>query len=482
MFERMTAGLAAMAAALAMCAAPAWSHAQQGEEEAARDDARPSARTAIQRPSIQRPAPRIQERLQRPAVPMRRITRGDYDPEQYAPDRSGPRAVVNFRLPGADRASRIPVQVIDGLLIAEGDIVLGPAPQPHMLMGLQDESGYWPGGVIPYEVASGFSSTMRSRIETGIEWLNTQTNLLLVERTGESDYVRVRTASGCWSRVGMQGGRQDIGLGNCSTGSVAHEFLHAAGFWHEQSRSDRDDHVNILWDNIIDDTDDNCWSCNFNKRDDVGADIGEYDYGSIMHYGHNFFGRTDPDTGQRMTTIETLEPGVTIGQRSQLSPLDIAGVNSVYSAQDCIRFNPSTASVARRQGRWKIVDGSHWVFDFGPGSGDRAEAQRTLQIIQHYGMDQVCFVGRPNPSAQYLLASGQAPRGRMQDEDCLRWNAPEVTHHPQHGWRIVDGNSIRMSFPNYWEAHRTLERIEHHGFNRACYVGRPGPSFRYFRR
>ncbi|NTV98325.1 MAG: hypothetical protein HGA70_04095, partial [Chlorobiaceae bacterium] len=48
---------------------------------------------------------------------------------------------------------------------------------------------------------------------------------------------------------------------------------------------------------------------------------------------------------------------------------------------------------------WKIVDGSHWVFDFG---GKEAEARAAFAIIKKYGFTRSCYVGRPNPSFQYL--------------------------------------------------------------------------------
>ena len=57
----------------------------------------------------------------------------------------------------------------------------------------------------------------------------------------------------CWSSVGNQEeGLQQLSIGaNCDRiGTIQHEFLHALGFWHEQSRSDRDDYVSIIWDRI----------------------------------------------------------------------------------------------------------------------------------------------------------------------------------------------------------------------------------------
>ena len=85
--------------------------------------------------------------------------------------------------------------------------------------------------------------------------INGRDCIKFVPRTTQTTYIRVMSDTGCYSYVGKQvaTGAQILSLkvpGCMVAGIVAHEFTHALGFWHEQSRPDRDSYIQILYQNI----------------------------------------------------------------------------------------------------------------------------------------------------------------------------------------------------------------------------------------
>ena len=107
-------------------------------------------------------------------------------------------------------------------------------------------------------------------------------------RTNEYNYVNVieDKTGGCSSRLGKTKPGQLLKLGyKCYTEKIIiHEFIHAIGFAHEQSRYDRDSYVKINWENVKGGKNNtNFWKVN--KYWLTGGT--EYDGKSVMHYPGN---------------------------------------------------------------------------------------------------------------------------------------------------------------------------------------------------
>ncbi|XP_071548913.1 hatching enzyme 1.2-like [Panulirus ornatus] len=173
----------------------------------------------------------------------------------------------------------------------------------------------WVNGVIPYVISGTYEKKERAIIAAAMRNYHDQTCIRFVPRTGERDYIHIIKANGCSSSVGRRGGAQavSLGLGCIYVGIVMHEFMHAAGFWHEQSREDRDDYITINDYNIQTGMEYNFQKYRWGRIQDLGVN---YDLGSIMHYGAYAFAkdRTKP-------TIIPRELGAEIGQRRALSKL-----------------------------------------------------------------------------------------------------------------------------------------------------------------
>ena len=70
--------------------------------------------------------------------------------------------------------------------------------------------------------------------------------------SNEKDMITVYPGGGCSSSLGRQGGIQFLSLADGCHGmaTIMHEFMHALGVAHTQSRPDRDEYVTIIKENI----------------------------------------------------------------------------------------------------------------------------------------------------------------------------------------------------------------------------------------
>lgn len=155
------------------------------------------------------------------------------------------------------------------------------------------------------------------------------------------DFVTVQgTGGGCYSSVGRRGGEQILNLQpyNLEVGcfrlyTVVHEFLHAIGFYHMQSATERDEYVRIEFDKIQQGTANNFNTYGFDIISNYGV---EYDYGSVLHYSATAFSIDGSDT---IIPLRDLN-GETMGQRLRISEKDIARANQLY----CDEFIETTTT------------------------------------------------------------------------------------------------------------------------------------------
>ncbi|XP_064596731.1 zinc metalloproteinase nas-36-like [Liolophura sinensis] len=199
---------------------------------------------------------------------------------------------------------------------------------------LSDDFFLWTNAEVNYKIESTVTPESVDAIRLGIEQWEQHTCLRFIEHartdTISGPHIKFAGLDGCWSLIGQQASGQTVSIGvGCEWAGIAsHEIGHALGFYHEQSRPDRDSYVKVNFNNIQFGL-----SSNFDKTswESLRTSGVPYDYSSVMHYGPTDF------SFNGKPTVESLDKSMesVIGQREGLTFSDITVANINYCSRVC---------------------------------------------------------------------------------------------------------------------------------------------------
>ena len=193
----------------------------------------------------------------------------------------------------------------------------------------------WPNGVIPYVMDPRITGTRYQKsFYKAMDMWEKYTCIKFMKRTDEATYVTFTNGSTCNSGVGVWNKRSyEVYLGKkCRTaGNAMHELGHVIGFWHEHQRPDRDEYIEINYENLQD---------NFAARNSysklpslfVNSYGVKYDYASIMHYAKDSFAKNRRDAFRVKKDLPKCLTDV--GQRISISRKDIEQANKLYKCPE----------------------------------------------------------------------------------------------------------------------------------------------------
>lgn len=210
---------------------------------------------------------------------------------------------------------RLPYVARGGMAMYEGDMQLGPVARVDERRrggAVSATAERWPEGVVQYGFHPAFSTAARATVLAAVAEMEQRLPIDFVEvpySSHSGPWIEIKHAppdvwySGMSTSVGMMGCgeihcsphdgcRSDCGqwlyfVDDPAKSTVKHEFLHALGQFHEQSRNDRDGFVKVT-PSCIDGQ-----GSQFAKHSE-SLDLGPYDFSSIMHYRSTAFCVTDP--------------------------------------------------------------------------------------------------------------------------------------------------------------------------------------------
>lgn len=216
----------------------------------------------------------------------------------------------------------------------QGDIIMDKRLKRVVFGGtskreILDESTFlWLNGTVYYEIDASVSVMSKKLLKEAIKQFERRTCIRFRRRQNEKDYVVfISRRSYCSSYVGRFGGAQPVYIGEfcLRLGSFEHEIMHVLGFIHEHSREDRDEYIDIHFENI-----EKKFYNDFKKFRIIDPKE-EFNFASIMMYENKAFSKNGK------ATIEAIgNDQLRFGQRTKFSVGDINEINRLYNCKSYI--------------------------------------------------------------------------------------------------------------------------------------------------
>ena len=164
---------------------------------------------------------------------------------------------------------------------------------------------------------------------------------------------------------------------------------------------------------------------------------------------------------------------------------------------DSLKVNPKYVTVKKIGNSYKLVDrNSHYLLDFG---NDNKAARLAWLLFRTYGIERMCFVGRPRSSFNFVLSGGEtqvnskksfykimipgkAPSGDFPSITSSYKNLKVtkfknstlilkyIANQTKYKYRIISGNRTLFHFESEKEAIASFVFIKLYGFNQKCSI------------